>query len=375
MESEQIRSDWAASRIDQLLSRGSARAGVLLDSLQTCYVEDEIVRVGPGQTNCEVSFLKEGTISRIGLISPDGFRSLHPAALAQLAGRMGVPAKYAREMAQGVGWQRDLIGDVLQTHLQRQTDRQRILIRSIEGEIRGVLSDSYQRLDSNAVASALAKGFQDVGAVPSDAFVTDLRWGVSAILPRPVEIELPDGGIDHVVAGAQFNTSDFGHGSFNLGGCIFRLRCLNGLWGKLMIAIVHRGERLAETIRESHRTYRLATEARCSEIRDAVHQLLAPEWVRERVQAIQAAAHERVQDPDKAVQTMVKAKVLTKAEAEMVQGTLSRHELDQIPSGPTTRWTLANAVSWVAGVVGVVDTDRQHELMQTAGKLVLAEVR
>ena len=59
------------SRLEQLVDRGRARASALLDAIQTNLITDEIVNVGPRQTNIEV-FQVDSTERGI-LVAPGEF--------------------------------------------------------------------------------------------------------------------------------------------------------------------------------------------------------------------------------------------------------------------------------------------------------------
>lgn len=78
---------------------------------------------------------------------PEGNFNLHGNAISQISEKMGIPAKYLRELSAGDAWQKQLCATILNEH-SGWTGRTRVLIRAVGTEIRGVLSDSYRRLNS-----------------------------------------------------------------------------------------------------------------------------------------------------------------------------------------------------------------------------------
>lgn len=87
---------------------------------------------------------------------PDGSFSLHSNAVNQLADRMGVPQRYLRQLSQGGEWAVALAAHLLNEH-SSWTERSRVLIRTVGQEVRGVLSDSYRRLNSVEILTAFVQ--------------------------------------------------------------------------------------------------------------------------------------------------------------------------------------------------------------------------
>lgn len=100
---------------------------------------------------------------------PDGQFSLHDNAIGQLADRMGVPSRYLRNLAGGgQEWQVLLAAEILNQHSD-WTQRSRVLVRTVGKQVRGVLSDSYRRLNSVEILTAFVQEAAGQGAVISDA--------------------------------------------------------------------------------------------------------------------------------------------------------------------------------------------------------------
>jgi translation elongation factor EF-G len=113
--------------------------------------------------------------------------TLHDNAVGQLAEKMNVPSQYLRALAHGNEWQRHLAATVLNEH-SSWTECQRVLVRSIGTEVRGVLGDGYRRLNSVEILTAFMEEASRQGAVVADAKMTDIKIWTETILPMPITI-------------------------------------------------------------------------------------------------------------------------------------------------------------------------------------------
>ena len=146
---------------------------------------------------------------------PQGQFSLHGHAVGQLAEKMGVPARYLRELSEGASWQRALAANILNEH-SAWCGRTRVLVRSVGSQVRGILSDSYRRLDSEKILTAFLSEAMGQGAVACDALMTDTRVFVETILPEPICIPTRLNGEVVIYMGARFSTSDYGDGAVDM---------------------------------------------------------------------------------------------------------------------------------------------------------------
>ena len=142
---------------------------------------------------------------------PDGQFGLHDNAIGQLADRMGVPQRYLRALASGSEWQRLLAAQILNEH-SGWTERSRVLIRTVGHQVRGVLSDSYRRLNSVEILTAFVQEASRQGAVVADAYMNDTKVWAETILPEPLVVPTAKNGDVVIFAGARFSTSDYGDG-------------------------------------------------------------------------------------------------------------------------------------------------------------------
>jgi hypothetical protein len=359
--------DVLAKKLDGLVESGKVEAERLVRRLREERIDDVVAPVGPDAGGARPSVFFDPKSKQVGISFGGKVRRFHPHAAAQFGVKLGVPSAWLRESLAGEPWRRELIADVMATTLQRTSVRERLLLRSVGAEVRGVLSDQYRRLDSAAVVGAFADACDAVGAVPYRAHATDVAWAVSAVLPRPIALDLEKHGVEYVAACVHLRSSDFGAGPLELSFEILRLLCVNGLIGRSALRQVHLGARLPEDLTLSERTYRLDTETQASAVADIVGRLLEPAYVRGQFARVQAAAKAEV-DPEREVDGLVRARRLTPQEGEALEGAFMRGNPAEIPPGPTTRWKFAQAVAWLAHGV---DRERGTELERLGGTLVM----
>lgn len=300
----------------------------------------------------------EGKLAVEGL--GDAPQGIHRHALQQIAGRADVPGAYLSELASGKPWQTELAAEVLNRSFFHGHKGERALVRSVEGQVRGFLSDRYRRLDSRPLLETFAASCQEVGAVPVEGTVSDVRVAMKALLPTVFE---PVPG-EALCLGVEWGNSDFGAAKHSVRAFIYRLWCLNGATMEDALSQVHLGGRLSDDIAFSKRTYELDTKASISALKDVVKGTLGPAKVEALLNGIKAA-HEKKVDW-KGMRTKL-AKKLLAAEIKAVEAAYESEDIVMLPEGQNV-WRVSNAISWIAGKTE--DADRKLELQRLAGEVV-----
>lgn len=291
--------------------------------------------------------------------------TLHGNAVGQLAEKVGVPAKYLRELSEGAPWQRALAANILNEHSGWCT-RTRVLVRAVGGQVRGILSDSYRRLDSEQILSAFLSEAIGQGAVACDALMTDTKVFVETILPEPICIPTQLNGQVVIYMGARFSTSDYGDGAVDMRAFLLNGACLNGMVRESVMKQVHLGARLPDNLQLSERTYRLDTQTTMSAVKDFTKNLYSKENIMQKAVEIQAASEVEV-DFDKELKKLVKNNKLLKAEGEQVQKLLMNNNPDDGVQGGATLWKLTQAIT--AHARGL-EPSRSRELHELSGELM-----
>lgn len=301
----------------------------------------------------------------ISLNMPDGQFSVHPNAVRQLADRMGIPQRYLLNLSEGDEWARQLAAHLLNEH-SSWTERSRVLVRTVGQQVRGVLSDSYRRLNSVEILTAFVQEAAGQGAVVSDAFMTDTKVWAETILPTPITIPTAKNGNVVIFAGARFSTSDYGDGAVDMRAFLLNGACLNGMVRESVMKQVHLGSKLPDNLQLSRRTYELDTRTTVSAVRDLTRGLFAKENIMQKAIEIQAASEVDV-DFERELKRLTKDGGLLKSEGEAVEKILMNNNPDDGVQGGATLWKLTQAITAHAREL---TPQRSRELHEISGALM-----
>jgi len=286
-------------------------------------------------------------------------------ALGQIAERAGVPAAYLRELAgssaeggEGVTWQRELAAHIVRKHFAGR--REKALVRSVGGSLRGFLSDRYRRLDSRPLVESMVKVAQELGAVPFDGTVTETRAALKIVVPEVIE-PLPG---EFMILGVEWSNSDFGNGTHSVRGFMLRVACLNGATRENLLKQIHLGGRLSEDVQLSDRTHALDTKTSVSALTDVVRLSLGPA----RVETVTAQLREAAEKHMNAAQLRATVgKTASKATTKAIVDAFESEDVINLPAGQNA-WRGSNAISWIAR--HTEDEETRLDLERLAGSLV-----
>lgn len=302
---------------------------------------------------------------RVQMNMPEGNFSLHGNAISQISEKMGIPAKYLRELSAGDTWQKQLCATILNEH-SGWTNRTRVLIRAVGMEVRGVLSDSYRRLNAVDILTAFIKEAQNQGALVSDAYMNDTKVWCETILPTPVEIPTRKNGTVIIFAGARFSTSDYGNGSVDMRAFLLNGACLNGMVRESVMRQVHLGRCLPDSIDLSKKTYELDTRTTVSAVTDLTRGLYSRDTIMQKAIEIQGASEIDV-DFDKELKNLVQRGALLKNEGREVEKLLMNNNPDDGVTGGATLWKLTQGITAFAREQ---EPERSRELHEISGQLM-----
>ena len=296
---------------------------------------------------------------------PDGQFSLHANAVGQLADRMGVPQRYLRTLAGGEEWQVLLAAQILNEH-SGWTQRSRVLVRTVGKQVRGVLSDSYRRLNSVEILTAFVEEAANQGAVISDAYMNDTKVWAETILPQPIVVPTKNNGDVVIFAGARFSTSDYGDGAVDMRAFLLNGACLNGMVRESVMRQMHLGAKLPDSLALSQQTYELDTQTTVSAVRDLTRGLFLPENIKEKAYEIQGASEIEV-DLEKEVKKLTSNGSLLKAAGQEVEKLLMKNDPNDGVQGGSTLWKLTQAITAHARTL---TPERSRELHAISGALL-----
>ena len=307
----------------------------------------------------------DGSGSSLMMDMPEGHFSLHSNAVGQLADRMGVPVRYLRTLAQGSDWERLLAATILNQHTDN-TQRSRVLIRTVGTEVRGVLSDSYRRLNSVQILTAFVEEAAGQGAVISDAYMNATKVWAETILPQPITIPTRKNGDVLIFIGARFSTSDYGDGAVDMRTFMLNGACLNGMVRESVMRQMHLGGKLPDNLALSNRTYELDTKTTVSAVRDLTRNLYLPETIERKAYEVLGASEMEV-DLEKEVKKLTGSGALLKAEGQEVEKLLMKNDPDDGVQGASTLWKLTQAITAHARTLS---PERSRELHEISGNLL-----
>lgn len=296
---------------------------------------------------------------------PDGQFSLHANAVGQLAERMGVPQRYLRTLAGGEEWQVLLAAQILNEH-SGWTQRSRVLVRTVGNQVRGVLSDSYRRLNSVEILTAFVEEASNQGAVICDAYMNDTKVWAETILPQPIVVPTKNNGDVVIFAGARFSTSDYGDGAVDMRAFLLNGACLNGMVRESVMRQMHLGAKLPDSLALSQQTYELDTQTTVSAVRDLTRGLFLPENIKQKAYEIQGASEMEV-DLEREVKKLTSNGSLLKAEGQEVEKLLMKNDPNDGIQGGSTLWKLTQAITAHARTL---TPERSRELHEISGALM-----
>lgn len=311
-----------------------AKTTAVLEKIEKHQPTDKVVRAKA------MTFKSDDEAVEGVLIKPGDrdYEGVHHFAMGQIGERAGLPRAYQDRLRANKGWGTELLAHNLNELFHH--DDAKYLLRSVNGQVRGFLSDRYRRLDSRPLVEAYLESIKAVGALPYESHFTDTKIAIKAVLPRL--FKLSDREV--LALGVMFGNSDFGNGPLEVSIFAERLVCMNGMVASRDLRKVHLGARLSEDMEWSNKTYVLDTQTNASAIRDLVKNQLGDAQLGRFVGALKAANEDEMRP--EAI-TAFLGRALTKERAKEVVDAFNSPNVVDMPAGQT-RYRLAQAISWVA---------------------------
>src|SRR5574343_2055905 len=281
-------------------------------------------------------------------------------ARRQLADKLKIPHAYFERMREE---QPVLLDRNVNTWLQSEDDRR--MLRTLDGQVRDVVSDRYRRLDNLDLAESVLPILQQLPEVRFESVeLTETKMYLKCITPR-LKVEMAPG--DVVQAGVVISHSEVGQGMLSVQPLLFRLVCSNGLIvPDRSLRKTHVGRALGgedERIQVyQDDTRRAEDKAFFLKVRDVVQAAVSEATFRQTAQKMQKTLHiPLVGDPVKTVEVLAQRYVLNEGERAGVL----RH---LIAEGELSGYGLVNAVTHYSQEVE--DYDRATEFEALGGRLI-----
>lgn len=287
---------------------------------------------------------------------------LHHHALMQVAARADVPEKFITRMLEKP-YGGHLIVDNLNT-IFREEKAARFLVRSTDDEIRGVLSDTYRRMDSRPILDTFAGACQELGAVPIEGIGGDLRFAIKALIPKVYVAGTKHGAEEVFSFGVSLSNSDVGCGALSLQFFLWRIWCSNTATKEDSLRKVHLGKRLTDEIVYSEETYKADTETMRLAVRDHVKEVLSGDRIDQALAMITTALDTAI-EPRAFFERggeLEKLK-LTKGEIEKTREVFNDGGVEILPR-KTNMARMSQAIAWIAQAADTAE--RRLELERVA---------
>jgi hypothetical protein len=294
-------------------------------------------------------------------IEGDSFRySVHSHAFGQLCSKLHFAHGYARGLFdEKEEWAYQLAVDNINKLLDMRCANRKFLLRTVNGQVRGFLTNAYGRFDTIKLINTFSKSCLEVGAVPFDSFWGDLRIAVQGALER---VYVAAG--QKLQAGVMLKHSDFGLGAMEVRFFI----SVNGypMVGRSGMRKVHKGKRLKEDSDHNDAVMSSSSAELSKKMHTLIHQHLADENISAVMAEVELAGSTEI-DVSKLSDVLMGLE-LTDEEAKRVANTFETD--DKLPPG-STLLRLASTIAWAAGLEP--DVERKLELMEMAGSLIMKE--
>jgi len=278
----------------------------------------------------------------------------------QLAEKLKIPFTYFERMRTE---QPALLDSNVNAWLQADNDRR--MIRTLDSQVRAVLSERYRRLDNYDLAKNVLPILQRLADARFESVeLTDTKMYLKIITPR-VEYEMAPGDI--VQAGIVITNSEVGCGNLSVQPLVYRLICRNGLIAsdralrKTHIGRVLQSEEEAITVFRDD-TLAADDKAFFMKVRDVVEAAVSEATFHQVAEKMQRTLDIKLKgDPVKAVEVLANRYVLNESERAGVLRQL-------IVEGDLSAYGLVNAVTHYSA--DVEDYDRATEFEALGGKLI-----
>jgi hypothetical protein len=176
-------------KLNNRIAKEQAESKVYLDNIenQGRLLNDFILPLGNGVKVNFSSVDVTPTTSKVQMLlqkrdaSEPKLYDIHPHAVLQAAEKLDVNQSYMKNLvARGIPWQTRLSAHILNEHAQH-TKRARVLVREVGGQVRGILSDKYRRMNSSEIYHSFIRN-----SVAAQGYVLTLRQLYYQLVSRDI---------------------------------------------------------------------------------------------------------------------------------------------------------------------------------------------
>jgi len=273
----------------------------------------------------------------------------------QLAEKTGIPIRYYDRMRE------DAPPELVAANVNTWIDnREKRFIRTLDGNVRAILSDKYLVLDHLSAIDAAASKAKELGAVMAEAHLDETRLYVKMIVPHETW-QIKQG--DHHVRGIMFSNSEVGAGSFRAEPFVMRLICSNGLIGMDKLSRVHLGSKMDAGMYVSSETENLEKETIASKLQDLVEGIFDREKFDNWMESYRQTTEVNLRSPVDATKNVINTFKLGEKHESALLNSL-------VAEGDSTQYGLINALTSYAKKQAPLV---QIEIEKVAGEISVME--
>jgi hypothetical protein len=276
-------------------------------------------------------------------------------AHGQLADKLGIPRKYYERMK--TKGKSELLAENINAWL---GERERRLIRILDGKIRAILSDRYRMMDNYDLLFLALDEFRRKETV--EIYRADLTETMLYLKAIDRTLTASIKADDIVFGGLILRNSEVGASAFRVEPFILRKVCENGLILEHSLKKVHLG-RQQETgeIDWSDETRMLEDKAFWSKVRDVIKATFDGRIFESWIKRLRESVWVGIEKPVKVVEKIAESLEFSEEKKNQLLMYFSEH----------TKYDLVNAVSRLAR--DMKDTDEQVRLEEFSGRLLASE--
>jgi len=306
---------------------------------------------------------------------PPESKAIHPHALKQLSEIAGLKLLYLNFLNEDTpgAWKRRLLVVNLNTLYEKQVFLNKLkreaefLHRTVKGQLRAVLTQSYNRhLVSAAVLQPFLEVCQEVGLQPAKAHITDTRVHLQTYLPYAFQ---PFPG-EFVAIGTCWGNSDFGEGKVKISHNVLRLNGKGSFITGDAFSRIHIGSVVQDTdIKMDDRVAVKELEAVAAASQAAVREVMKPDSIQHLLDIIGKAHAEDI--PWVKLKDRLN-KVLSKGDVTTLEGFLTDGVIDLPKPGIGSNGAPLPSKWWAAAALSLLaenqtDVAKGMELKALAG--------
>ena len=349
--------------LEKRIERNREKSGNIIDTIQNdgIMLNDFVLNLGK---TSPINFKSNGSLK---MEIDEAEYTMHPHAIVQAGDKLGINSTFIKDLAYSdLDWKKELIAKNLNTFV-ANTERNRVLVRSVGGEVRGVLSDAYRRLDSNELYKTFIEATQTMSMQIIDAHYDGLQGFIESVYPLPFEVATERNGKMYFGFGARMRNSEFGVSPFELSMFMFQVVCYNGMVSNSAIKEIHLGRRLPDDLKLAEDTMIADTRAKNLIARDAIRKIMNREAIEDKIAQMQEASN-TVIDINGQLKQILKSNKMNKGEVESLKNVITGNRPEDGMQGENTLLKLSQAI----GRVGVLSKDetRKRELDAFAYSLI-----